>query len=139
VIDPVLIYATYVGGSGGDIGYGIAVDAFFDAISRGSPTLRISLRREPVPVFQQGRWRRLRNRNKHQGTQLIYSTYLGGSGSDTATAIALANGSAYVTGYRLRRISPPWLRQERHKPSFQQIYGGNTDAFVTALNTTVQR
>ena len=35
VIDPVLVYATYIGGSGGDVGYSIAVDSYFDAYIAG--------------------------------------------------------------------------------------------------------
>ena len=39
---------------------------------------------------------------------LEYSTYLGGSGEDHGNGIAVdATGAAYVTGYDIRRLSPP--------------------------------
>src|SRR5271157_1390616 len=72
------------------------------------------------------------------GTKLIYSTYLGGSQSDTATALALSNGSVFITGYtsssdfpvNVAITTPPTL-------PFQQTYGGgSSDAFVAQLNTT---
>ena len=138
VIDPVLIYATYVGGSGGDIGYGIAVDAFFDAYITGvTNSTNFPSVGSPYQSSNKGDGDAFVTEINHQGTQLIYSTYLGGSGSDTATAIALANGSAYVTGYTTSTNFPTMAPAGAGTNlPFQQIYGGNTDAFVTALNTT---
>ena len=63
------------------------------------------------------------------GSALVYSTYLGGSGSDAGSDIAVdAAGNAYVTG-------------ATQSPDFPtagalQTYGGETDVFVTKLGST---
>ena len=83
-----LVYSTYLGGSSGDgfVGSAIAVD---DA---GAPTHRVHgleqlpydygrLRREP-----RRQQRRLRYEAERSGGALVYSTYLGGTGSDWGSA-----------------------------------------------------
>jgi hypothetical protein len=63
------------------------------------------------------------------GTQLVYSTYLGGSGIDGGTAIAVASsGSAYVTGFTSSSNFPT------SDPLQQTNGGGGFDAFVAKLN-----
>src|SRR5439155_5058406 len=60
-------------------------------------------------------------------SDLVYSTYLGGSGSDTGFGIALgASGNAYVTG----------STDSADFPTTAGAFtpGGNGDAFVTKLN-----
>jgi hypothetical protein len=63
---------------------------------------------------------------------LVYSTYLGGTGRDFATAIAIdGSGHAYVTGYSSSTNFPIVVG------AFQASYGGGfNDAFVTKLNPT---
>src|SRR5919201_3685465 len=98
-IDPGLVYSTYVGGAGTDRGFGIAVDAGDNAYVTGL-TNSTSF---PTTV---GAFSRTNNAGDAFVTKLdpsgflVYSTFLGGSGSgDIATAIALDSaGSAYVTG-----------------------------------------
>jgi len=136
VIDPVLTYATYVGGSGGDIGYGIAVDAFFDAYITGvTNSTNFPSVGSPYQASSKGNGDAFVAELNPLGTNLVFSSYLGGSGSDTATAIALYNGSAYVTGYTTSADFPTKAPAGSGTTNpFQLNYGGNTDAFVTALN-----
>ena len=64
------------------------------------------------------------------GTALVYSTYLGGSGDDFGTGIAVdAAGNAYVTGLHPSGNFPTT------PGAFQTTFGGGPDAFVTKLNT----
>lgn len=59
---------------------------------------------------------------------VVWSCYLGGTNSDTATSIAVAaDGSVYVGG---QTYSPGWVSLPSRTPS-----PGNSDAFVVKLNT----
>jgi hypothetical protein len=73
------------------------------------------------------------NTTAASGAQLIYSTYLGGSGDETGYGVSAdAGGSAYVTGSTtsgdFTSISFPG--------AFQKSYGGATDAFLAKLGPT---
>ncbi|MGA2076311.1 MAG: choice-of-anchor D domain-containing protein [Terriglobia bacterium] len=109
VIDPVLTYSTYLGGSGGDWGYGIAVDSSGSAYVTGETA---SVDFPTVNPLQAG------NKSGSQGTAfvaklnpagsaLVYSTYLGGSGADIGYGIAVdSSGNAYVGGRTYSRDFP---------------------------------
>lgn len=100
VIDPVLSYATYIGGAGNDQATGIAVDSTGAAYVTGytespnfptTPGALQTVQRGPRHVF-------ILKLNP-AGNALAFSTYLGGSKSDTGYAIGVdSSGSAYVTG-----------------------------------------
>jgi hypothetical protein len=100
VIDPVLVYSTYLGGSGDDYGHGIAVDAAGNAYVIGStgvfgnfPTVG------PLQSTIGGGRDVFVAKLNAAGSALLYSTYLGGSDWDEGSAIAVDSaGNAYVTG-----------------------------------------
>ena len=61
---------------------------------------------------------------------LVYSTYLGGSGFDRATAIAVdESGNAYVTGNTIGFVNVP-----NDFPFKNPLFGVNGHVFVTKLN-----
>jgi hypothetical protein len=61
---------------------------------------------------------------------LVYSTYLGGSGTDFGTGIAVdSSGNAYVTGFTQSTNFPTMN-------PLQATYGGGYDAFVAEINPT---
>jgi uncharacterized protein (TIGR03437 family) len=63
------------------------------------------------------------------GKNLVYSTYLGGSGEDSGTGIAAAaDDSAYVTGATASSNFPTT------KGAFQTAPGGSSDSFVAKLS-----
>ena len=65
------------------------------------------------------------------GAALGYSTYLGGSGYDPATGIAVDGaGNAYLTGYTGSPDFPTTAG------AFDTTYNGGGDAFVTKLNAS---
>jgi hypothetical protein len=70
------------------------------------------------------------------GTSLIYSTYLGGKGGDSANAIAIdSSGDAFVTGQSDANAGPASLVPPGQGTA-QTNFGGATDAFVVKLNPT---
>jgi hypothetical protein len=135
VIDPALSYSTYLGGSSGEIGYGIAVDADGNAYVTGStgsidfPTVN------PLQAATVGDFDAFVSKLDPTGTTLVYSTYLGGTGFDRGTGIALdASGNAYVTGMTASNNFPTTAN------AFQATFGGGTcgtafcsDAFVAKI------
>ncbi len=127
-----LVYSTYLGGSGQDIAFAIAVDSSGNAFVAGYttstnfPTLHpaqpscgdpdCSLGDAFVTKFD-------------SAGSLVYSTYLGGSGKDQAYGIAVdSTDAAYVTGATASTTDFPLLNP------LQPVYGGGTaDAFVTKI------
>jgi hypothetical protein len=107
VIDPVLAYATYLGGSAMDQANAIAVDSSGNAYVAGVTDSASFPVEQPI---QAGFGGDLQNgeslpgdvfvaKIRPDGSGLVYSTYLGGSGNDVAHAIALgSDGSVYVGG-----------------------------------------
>jgi hypothetical protein len=128
VIDPVLSYSTYLGGSGGDIGQGIAVDSSGNAYVAGTTDSTDFPTANPLQATNLGNGDAFVAKLNPAGSALIYSTYLGGSGVDEAHGIAVdSSGNAYVTGltysYDFPTVNP--LQTSNH---------GGDDAFVAKLN-----
>jgi hypothetical protein len=142
-----LLYSTYLGGSGisfgpgygteGDCGTGIAVDAFGNAYVTGSaystnfPVTSGAFQTKNNSVYQFNN--AFISKLNPTGTQLIYSTYLGGNTNDGANAIAIdSSGQAYVTGMAYSEDFPT-------TPNAYQVYTStfaDHTAFFTVLNTT---
>lgn len=101
VIDPVLTYSSFLGGSGNDFGTAIAVDAAGSAYVTGYTA---STNFPIVGAYQRalgnGATNAFVTKLNASGTGVVYSTYLGaGSETDYASGIAVdAAGSAYITG-----------------------------------------
>lgn len=95
-----LFYSTYLGGSLGDIGTGIAVDSSGNAYVSGNT---VSTNFPVLSAFQPasaGSTDGFVTKLSNNGTAPLYSTYLGGSGVDTARSIAVDTaGAAHVVGY----------------------------------------
>ncbi|HWN10271.1 MAG TPA: FG-GAP-like repeat-containing protein [Pyrinomonadaceae bacterium] len=129
VIDPVLIYSTFLGGSGSEQGLGIALDAQGSAYLTGN-TSSIDFPLAGAPQNVNGGFNdAFVVKLNPAGTALVYSTYLGGNGDDVANAIAVdASGSAYVVGFTGSGSFP------RTVGAFQNSKDGAVDGFVSKLS-----
>src|SRR5918999_1026490 len=122
VIDPVLSYSTYLGGSGYDSATAIAVDSSGSAYVTGQ-TASVDFPVTPGAVGLD-RADGFVTKLNASGTALVYSTYIGGIGQGIDVD---ASGHAYVTGYASLQL--------RTTPgSFQPALRGGFDAFVSKLN-----
>jgi hypothetical protein len=96
IIDPVLTYSSYLGGSGFDQGYAIAIDSLGNAYVTGA-TAAIDFPTTPG-AFQTnyGGGDAFVSKINPSGSALVYSTYLNGA---SGNGIAVdAHGNAYITG-----------------------------------------
>jgi len=104
VIDPALVYSTYLGGSYQEEALGIAVDASGNTYIAGttsSADFPITAGSYQTAQKSAGHTQAFVTKLNSTGTALVYSTYLGGStDDDRANAIAVsAAGKAYITGF----------------------------------------
>ncbi len=131
--DGTLLYSTFLGGSGEDQGAAIALDPAGHAYLAGatsSPDFPLVHAAQPFGGGYDAWYARL-NANK---SALIYSSYLGGSGDDRGTSLAIgALRQAFVTGTTSSTDFPTVAPRQA---AFQ---GGVSDAFVSKVATQGRR
>ena len=124
-----LVYSTYLGGSGGDWGRGIAVDQAGSAYVTGTTGSSDFPTQNPYDGTFKGVQDAYVSKLAPAGNALVYSTYLGGSDLERGISIATGNfGCVYVAG---RTLSPDFPMRNAYDAS----YNGGTegDVFVTEL------
>ncbi|MGQ0572111.1 MAG: DUF7948 domain-containing protein [Armatimonadota bacterium] len=126
-----LVYSTYLGGSGTDIGQGIAVDPSGNAFVTGNT--QSILFPTTVGAFDTT-WNGSRDvfvtKVNPSGSALVYSTFVGGTSNDGGTAIAVdVSGNAYIAGGTSSANYPT-----AGVPAFDTLLSGPTDAVVTKVN-----
>jgi membrane-bound inhibitor of C-type lysozyme len=129
VIDPVLSYSTYLGG-GGDEGRSVAVDPKTgDALITGTTNATSFPTANPLQANGAGDYDVFVTRLSADGSALLFSTYLGGSGADSGNGIAVDpnTGQAIVTGTTVSTDFPT-------VNPLQASNGGTNDAFVARLS-----
>lgn len=131
-----LLYSTFLGGSGSDAGRGITVDANDNAYVTGITTS------DDFPTttgaFQPNRsggWDAFATKLNADGSAVVYSTYLGGTGDEfsynSPTIGVDPSGNAHVVGTTSSTDFPTTAG------AFQPQYGGgSSDAFVAKFNPT---
>jgi hypothetical protein len=125
-----LLYSTYLGGSGDDIGLGIAVDSSGNAYVAGNTSSTNFPTQNPYQGgYGGGSYDAFVTKLNISGSALLYSTYLGGNGGDSGISIAVdSSGNAYVAG---DTFSTNFPTQSPYQGTFG---GGYSDTFVTKLN-----
>jgi hypothetical protein len=94
-----LVYSTYLGGSFGNVGNGIAVDSAGNAYVTGITYSSDFPTMNPLQAANAGAPDAFVTKINPAGSALVYSTYLGGFEQDYGMGVAVDNdGNAYVTG-----------------------------------------
>ena len=95
-----LVYSTFLGGNAVDLAIGIGVDGTGNAYITGSTSSDNFPTVNPIQGTKAGRRDAFVAKLDPTGSQLLYSTYLGGSDDQSAEDIAVdAAGNAYLTGW----------------------------------------
>jgi hypothetical protein len=126
-----LVYSTFLGGHDSDDGHAVATDSSRNAYVTGHtfssdfPTTTGAFNQ----TYGGGSYDAFVTKLNPAGTNLVYSTFLGGADSDSGRGIAVdSSGNAYVTGYTKSSDFPTVTG------AYNRTFGGSYDAFVTKLN-----
>ena len=132
VIDPALLYSTYLGGSSIDQGFAIAVDGSGNAYVTGyARSTNFPITGGAFQTTRSGNQDAFVTKLNASGSALVYSTYLGGSSFAEGQAIAVdVAGNAYVKGDTQTADFPTTVG------AFRPTSSGFDNDFVTKLNTS---
>ncbi|MEW6493323.1 MAG: SBBP repeat-containing protein [Cyanobacteriota bacterium] len=124
-----LLYSSYFGGNGLDSGDAIGLDSAGNIYIAGdTESINLTTVNAAQPTFGGVRDTFVAKLNT-AGSALVYSTYLGGSQSDSTDSIAIDSaGNAYVVGETLSAADYPTVNP------LQAYGGGDRDAFAAMLN-----
>jgi hypothetical protein len=128
-----VLYSTYLGGSSSDVIYGIALDGGGNIYVAGMTASTDFPTRNPIQPQNAGGGDAFVAKLNSSGSDLVYSTYLGGPQTEGitehATSIAVDGaGNAYVAGVTASLSFPT---RNAIQPAFG---GGQSDFFVTKIN-----
>jgi hypothetical protein len=128
IIDPVISYATYMGGSSLGAVTALAVDAGGNLYATGWTEALDFPISGAVQVANQGGVDAFVVKMNPAGTSLVYATYIGGRGDDRGAGIAVDSlGQAYVAGSTASSNFPLSL-------PIRNNLGGSRAAFALKLN-----
>ncbi len=131
VIDPILSYSTYLGGSSDDYGT-VTVDGAGNAYLIGA-TMSANFPTEGAyqGTYGGGYFDAFVTKLDSTGTSMLYSTFLGGSKEDFGWGVAVdSSGNVFITGESFSSNFPT-------KNGYQMTFGGGIcDGYVVKLNST---
>ena len=123
-----LVYSTYLGGSDGDVAQDITLDRSGNAFITGKAGSGFPIQDPYQATNNAGSYDAFITKLSPIGDTLVYSTYLGGSGSEDARGIAVdSSGNAYITGLTGSADFPT-------QNPYQAASTGPFDAFVAKLS-----
>lgn len=128
-----LVYATYIGGSGDDHAnnpHSIAIDDDGNAYVIGTTRSFNFPTKNPYQASKAGDWDAFVLKLNPSGTDLIYSTFFGGSGIELGNLgeiVVDTDGNAYVVG-------PTESADFPTQNAFQPAHGGGRDGFIAKFD-----
>ena len=131
VIDPILSYSTYLGGSGDDYG-SVTIDKSGSAYLTGATTsTNFPTHNAYQNSYGGGYFDIFVTKLNSSGTALLYSTYIGGSREDFGWGIEVDSlGHAFITG-------ESWSSDFPTQNGYQNTYGGGPcDAYLVKLSSS---
>jgi hypothetical protein len=132
IIDPVVTYATYLGGNGDDRGYDVVSDVVGNTYLTGyTLSTNFPTQNPEQPALADGCCSDVFvSKLNASGTALVFSTYLGGASTDIGNAIRLdASGNVFVAGSTTSTDFPT-------STAAQPNSGGFSDGFIAKLDPT---
>jgi hypothetical protein len=125
-----LIYATYLGGSGSERSWDIAVDSTGSAYITGQTDSDNFPTKNPYQPDISGETDIFITKLTPSGNDFLFSTYLGGGLFETAKSIAVdSSGNAYITGNTSSTNFPT-------VNAYQGSLKSEPDGFIAKLNST---
>ena len=123
-----LLYSTYLGGSGADDGYGIALDGSGRVYVTGETSSSDFPTANAAQPLYAGGFDAFVTKLDVVGSAVFYSTYLGGTAEEVGSSIAVdASGNTFVTGWTESTNFPTV------SPVQATFGGGFSDVFVANL------
>lgn len=139
VIDPVLSFSTYLGGSSKDYGNTVVADKTGNVYVTGSTRSVDFPTKNPIESFHGGTCGSFPCRDifitkfNSTATALIFSTFIGGTGDESGVSMALDSlNNMFVTGFTTSTDFPVT------PGAFQTVFGGGSnqgDAYALELNS----
>jgi hypothetical protein len=128
-----LIYSTFLGGNDWDIGYGIRADASgYAYVTGGAESINFPVTPGAFQTTYRGWGDDFVTKLNPTGSQLVYSTFVGGTGSDASYSMAVdGSGAAYIVGWTTSNDFPITPGAFQTTCSGGCYYG---DAIITKLN-----
>ncbi len=130
VIDPKLVYSSYLGGSNNDRALGVGLDAGGNTFVAGrtfSPDFPVL---GGVQATRAGDYDAFVTKFDPTGATILYSTFLGGNGFDEALAMDVTAAGEVVIGGDTSSSNFPV------SSPFQALPGGGIDGFVARLSAS---
>jgi hypothetical protein len=133
----VLDYSTFIGGASDDTAQAIALDTNDNIYIGGSTRSGDFPTQDPFQANLRGTGDGFVAKINADGLQLVYSSYLGGSGADNVWAIAVDPSSqAYVAGSTASdNLAEGSVVDDRLKTFHQLFDDGTTDGYVAKLTS----
>jgi centrosomal CEP192-like protein len=139
IVDPVLVYSTYLGGESDDSALAIALDSLGDAVVTGAtfslqfPTTAGAF--TPSPLASNANGVVFVTKMNPTGTNLLYSSYVGGSGGDAGLGVAIdGSGNICVTGQTFSTDFPTTTNALKPGPN---AGNANGTSFVFKINPSL--